>query len=63
MTSQAVSVTAPVPNQPPVAAFSFTTDDLGVSVDGTASDDPDGNVVLYEWDFGDGSNGLGADHR
>ena len=50
-------------NQPPLA--SFTADPtsgelpLMVSFDATASYDPDGTVVSYEWDFGDGSTDSG----
>jgi PKD repeat protein len=31
-----------------------------VSFDGTASRDPDGSIVLYAWDFGDGTTATGA---
>ncbi len=31
-----------------------------IQFDGTGSNDPDGTIVLYEWDFGDGSTGSGA---
>ena len=31
-----------------------------MSFDGSASSDPDGNVVAYDWDFGDNSAGSGA---
>jgi PKD repeat protein len=31
-----------------------------VSFDGSASTDPDGSIVQYIWDFGDGSRGSGA---
>lgn len=31
-----------------------------VSFDGTGSSDPDGNVLSWEWDFGDGNVGSGA---
>ena len=49
-----------VPNQPPVAAFTATTDGLGVSVDGASSSDPDGSVASWAWDFGDGGTASGA---
>ena len=49
-----------VPNQAPVAAFTATTDDLAVAVDGAASSDPDGSVAGYAWDFGDGTTATGA---
>lgn len=51
-------------NKPPVAAISvspkeaFTGDNI--SFDATASIDPDGNISIYSWDFGDGSEGTGA---
>ena len=48
-----------VQSTPPTAAFTFAppTPDTGqvVSFDATGSDDPDGSIILYEWDFGDGS--------
>jgi len=48
----------------PVSIFSFTSGTLLTSVsvifDGTASFDPDGTIVGYAWDFGDGSTGSGA---
>jgi PKD repeat protein len=33
--------------------------------DGSQSKDPDGNIILYEWDFGDGTKttGVKAEHR
>src|SRR5690606_10187553 len=48
------------PNVAPVAAFEHQTDGLGVSVDGSASSDPDGTVTSYEWDFGDGGSATGV---
>jgi PKD repeat protein len=45
--------------QPPVAAASATptsgTVPLNVAFASTGSTDPDGSIVAYEWDFGDGS--------
>ena len=44
---------------------SFTVDPasgvppLQVTFDGTASSDPDGEIVAYNWDFGDGQAGAG----
>jgi PKD repeat protein len=32
---------------------------LAVSLDGSASRDPDGTITQYEWDFGDGQKGSG----
>jgi len=60
-TSQTVTVTSATPaNQAPVADFSFVCTDLACSFDGTASLDPDGSIVSYGWDFGDGSTGTGV---
>lgn len=50
-------------NQPPVADAGS---DLRVLVskpatfDGSASHDPDGQIVAFDWDFGDGDTGTGA---
>ncbi|MFN8125471.1 MAG: PKD domain-containing protein [Candidatus Nanopelagicales bacterium] len=52
-------VTAVKPNEPPRAAFTTDSKDLKVSVDAGASSDPDGSVISYAWDFGDGSNAAG----
>jgi len=50
-------------NLPPVASMSATPTQgnapLSVSFDGSASYDPDGNIILYEWDFGDGNTASG----
>ena len=46
-----------IPNQDPTASFTAapTTGDgpLPVTFDATASDDPDGTIVSYNWDYGD----------
>ena len=53
----------PPPNQPPVADFTWTPQvpKIGETVkfDGSASHDPDGQVVSWWWDFGDGTTGTG----
>jgi len=58
---------APPSNQPPTAMISGPTTGLeGVAVtfDGSGSSDPDGTIVSYDWDLGDGSmaTGVSATH-
>ncbi len=53
-------VTVVPPNVAPTASFTAATTDLGVSVDGSGSTDPDGFVASYAWAFGDGATGSGA---
>ncbi|MBO1750289.1 PKD domain-containing protein [Actinotalea sp. BY-33] len=53
--SKDVVVTAPE-NVVPVASFTSSADELTVSVDGSASSDPDGQVVSYAWSWGDGQS-------
>lgn len=45
----------PPPNQPPVAAFTASSQGLTASFDASGSTDPDGSIASYAWDFGDNS--------
>lgn len=51
------------PNQLPVADFTFSpttgTAPLKVNFDASTSRDPDGQIVRYDWNFGDGSTATG----
>ena len=53
-----------ITDRPPVASFtpSSTTAPTGssISIDGTASYDPDGTVATWSWNFGDGNSGVGS---
>jgi VCBS repeat-containing protein len=57
------NITDPGVNQPPVAdangPYTGTTGQP-VAFDGSGSSDPDGNIVSYDWNFGDGSTGTGV---
>ena len=56
------TVTQPA-NQPPVADPNGPyTGTVGVAVnfDGSGSSDPDGTIIAYDWDFGDGATGTGV---
>lgn len=52
-------------NDPPTAVIKCCCVDLACSFDATGSSDPNGPIVAYAWDFGDGTTATGAlvDHR
>jgi len=56
-------VEQPTANRPPVARFTFSpaSPEVGATVrfDASGSYDPDGTVVQYIWNFGDGATGTG----
>ena len=47
-------------NDPPIAAFTFSCDTLTCNFDATGSEDPNGTISSYDWDFGDGNTGTGV---
>lgn len=55
----------PTDNLPPQSQFSFLCTDLTCEFDASSSSDPDGEIVSYNWDFGDGitSNGMNISHE
>ena len=46
---------------PPIANFSYEVNDYDIMVNGSLSYDPDGFIVNYTWDFGDGSIAYGVE--
>jgi PKD repeat protein len=62
-TTTATITDAPPPNQAPTAnangPYNAQVGDT-INFSGAGSSDPDGTIVAYDWDFGDGSTGTGA---
>ncbi len=60
--SAELSWSSPPTNQTPTAAIFASATESGaplVSFDGSGSNDADGTVVAYSWNFGDGESGIG----
>ena len=56
----------PADNVPPVADAGGNREaivDAVVAFDGSGSTDPDGSILIYEWDFGDGVTAKGIDAK
>jgi PKD repeat protein len=53
--------TASASNQPPTARLSVDCQNLGCSMTGDTSSDPEGPLASYAWDFGDGGTSTQAD--
>jgi len=58
-----ITLVGPSENQPPTASFTYSPENPvtgeEVTFDASSSADPDGEIVSYEWDFGDGLTGVG----
>ncbi len=50
----------PQPPKPPNASFTASCDQMTCTFDGSASVDPDGEIVSYLWSFGDGRTEVGT---
>jgi PKD repeat protein len=52
--SRSVTVSGTSPNQPPAADFTYSCTNLSCAFE-DVSHDPDGSIVAWSWNFGDGS--------
>lgn len=59
-TGTAVATGVTAGNQGPTAAATVSCTVLTCAVNGSGSTDPDGRIVAYAWDFGDGATGDGV---
>ena len=55
-----VTQTIHIPGAVPFAAFDMTVNDLTLFVSANGSMDEHSDIVLYEWDFGDGNTATGS---
>ncbi len=62
--SVSITIAGSTGNQPPSASFTSTVNQLQLSVNASASADPDGSIASYAWNFGDGgtASGVTAQH-
>jgi len=58
--SKTRAITVTTDNQPPAAQFSVACTDGQCEFEAGASADPDGEILRFDWDFGDGNNALGT---
>ncbi|MDQ1351130.1 MAG: hypothetical protein QG657_1432 [Acidobacteriota bacterium] len=67
VTSKSITIETEEENQPPVANFTFSPSSPQkkerVYFNGSLSSDPDGSIVSWQWDFGDGRKGEGETIR
>lgn len=58
---RAMGVNGALPNQLPTASFEATPQFSKASVNAAASNDPDGTITSYDWNFGDGATATGVE--
>ena len=58
--SDSIRVTVDNVNDPPLASFTASCNNLTCDFDGSGSSDPDGSIVAYAWAFGDENTGSGV---